>query len=193
MILMQEAEMVQRIVEGEQELFTELVRVHQTLVFRTCMGLTHSKEDAEDLTQEVFISAYLQLDRFKGESKLSTWLYRMAVNASLNHIRSSKKRSIFQRIEVFFTQEKTEVTPVALPVTDNPERQLIAAQESKAIERAIDALPEKQRVAFTLSRYDELPQAEIAAIMGISEGAIEQLLQRAKANLRKKLTIYYKK
>lgn len=185
--------MVQRIVEGEQELFTELVRVHQTLVFRTCMGLTHSKEDAEDLTQEVFISAYLQLDRFKGESKLSTWLYRMAVNASLNHIRSSKKRSIFQRIEGFFTREKTEVTTVALPVTDNPEQQLIAAQESKAIERAIDALPEKQRVAFTLSRYDELPQAEIAAIMGISEGAIEQLLQRAKANLRKKLTIYYKK
>lgn len=193
MILMQEAEMVQRIVEGEQELFAELVRAHQTLVFRTCMGLTHSQEDAEDLTQEVFISAYQQLDRFKGESKLSTWLYRMAVNASLNHIRSSKKRSIFQRIEGFFTRDKAEVPPAASPATDTPEGQLIATQESEAIERAIAGLPENQRVAFILSRYDELPQAEIAAVMGISEGAIEQLLQRAKANLRKTLTAYYKK
>ncbi len=190
---MQEAEMVQRILEGEQELFAELVRAHQTLVFRTCMGLTHSQEDAEDLTQEVFISAYQQLNRFKGESKFSTWLYRMAVNASLNHIRNSKKRSIFQRIEGIFTRDKAEAPPAALPVTDNPERQFIATQEREAIEQAIDALPENQRVAFTLSRYDELPQAEIAVVMGISEGAIEQLLQRAKANLRKKLTIYYEK
>jgi RNA polymerase sigma-70 factor (ECF subfamily) len=133
------------------------------------------------------------LNRFKGESKFSTWLYRMAVNASLNHIRNSKKRSIFQRIEGIFTRDKAEASPAALPVTDNPERQLIATQEREAIEQAIDALPENQRVSFTLSRYDELPQAEIAAVMGISEGAIEQLLQRAKANLRKKLTIYYEK
>lgn len=128
---MKETEVGERILDGEQELFAEVVRAHQTLVFRTCMGFTHSSEDAEDLTQEVFISAYQQRRRFKGDSKLSTWLYRIAVNASLNHIRSSKKRSIFQYIEGLFVRDKAEtLRPVALPTSDNPERQLIAAQES---------------------------------------------------------------
>ena len=190
---MKEAEVVERILDGEQELFVEVVCAHQALVFRTCMGFTRSSEDAEDLTQEVFISAYQQLRSFKGDSKLSTWLYRIAVNASLNHVRSSKKRSIFQRIEGLFARDKAEILPVALLFSDTPERQLIAVQEKEAIEQAIDLLPENQRVAFTLSKYDELPQSEIAAVMGISEGAVEQLLQRAKSNLRKKLVAYYKK
>ena len=193
MILMEEPEVVERILNGEQELFAEVVRAHQVLVFRTCMGFTRSSEDAEDLTQEVFISAYQQLRHFKGDSKLSTWLYRIAVNASLNYVRSSKKRSIFQYIEGLFVRDKAETMTVVLPTSDNPERQLIAIQEKEAIEQAIDLLPENQRVAFTLSKYDELPQAEIAAVMGISEGAVEQLLQRAKSNLRKKLIAYYKK
>ena len=193
MILMEEPEVVERILNGEQELFAEVVRAHQVLVFRTCMGFTRSSEDAEDLTQEVFISAYQQLRHFKGDSKLSTWLYRIAVNASLNYVRSSKKRSIFQYIEGLFVRDKAETMTVVLPTSDNPERQLIAIQEKEAIEQAIDLLPENQRVAFTLSKYDELPQAEIAAVMGISEGAVEQLLQRAKSNLRKKLVAYYKK
>ena len=193
MDLMQEAEVVERILKGEQELFAEMVRAHQSLVFTTCMGFTHSREDAEDLTQEVFISAYQQLGRFKGDSKISTWLYRIAVNASLNHIRNSKRRSIFQRIEGLFVKDKAEVQPPVMPLGDNPEQLLISAQESEAVQQAIDSLPESQRVAFTLSRYDELPQSEIAAIMSISEGAVEQLLQRAKANLRKKLVAFYKK
>ena len=193
MDLRQEAKVVERILNGEQELFAEMVRAHQSLVLTTCLGFTHNREDAEDLTQEVFISAYQQLGRFKGDSKISTWLYRIAVNASLNHMRNSKRRSIFQRIEGLFVKDKAEVQPAAMPLGDNPEQQLISAQESEAVQKAIDSLPESQRVAFTLSRYDELPQSEIAAIMSISEGAVEQLLQRAKANLRKKLVAFYKK
>lgn len=193
MDLRQEAEVVERIRSGEQELFGEVVRAHQPLVFTTCLGFTHSREDAEDLTQEVFISAYQQLSRFKGDSKISTWLYRIAVNASLNHMRNSKRRSVFQRIEGLFVRDKAEVQPAAMPLGDNPEQLLISAQEREAVQQAIDSLPQSQRVAFTLSRYDELPQSEIAAIMSISEGAVEQLLQRAKGNLRKKLVAFYKK
>jgi len=184
---------IERILNGERELYAEIVRDHQDMVFRTCIGFTHNSEDAEDLTQEVFINAYQQLSRFKGDSKISTWLYRIAVNASLNHVRNSKKRSIFQRIESIFVKEKIDGQHALGQSGDSPEHLLISLQENEAIQHAIDSLPQNQRVAFTLSKYDELSQSEVAEIMSISDGAVEQLLQRAKVNLRKKLAPFYKK
>lgn len=193
MDLMQSDTTIERILNGERDLYAEIIRAHQDMVFRTCIGFTHNSEDAEDLTQEVFISVYQQLNRFKGDSKISTWLYRIAVNASLNHVRNTKKRNIFQRIESIFIKGKHDEHQTYGHASENPEHLLIASQENAAIKDAIDSLPQNQRVAFTLSKYDELSQSEIAAIMSLSEGAVEQLLQRAKVSLRKKLAPFYKK
>jgi RNA polymerase sigma-70 factor (ECF subfamily) len=143
------------------------------------MGFVHQKEDAEDITQEVFIKAYQSLAGFAGQSSFSTWLYRIAIHTSLNALQKKKRRNIWDRV--------TDL--LQLPsAARNPEQLLQDKSEQEKIRVAIDTLPEKQRMAFILSKYEELTQREIARIMEISDGAVEQLLIRARENLRKKLT-----
>ncbi|MBN2667240.1 MAG: sigma-70 family RNA polymerase sigma factor [Bacteroidales bacterium] len=185
---MNESEIIRDILDGDREKFRLLVEKYQPLVFRTCIGFVHDKDDADDLTQEVFIQAYQSLSRFRSDSAFSTWLYRIAVNASLNSVRRSSKNFIIQRFNSLFGSEKTNDIHVSLADSDNPEDILVRKEHISWVQKALDSLPENQRTAIILSKYDDLSQKEIAAIMNISEGAVESLLQRAKRNLRGKLS-----
>jgi len=156
------------------------------------MGFLHNKDDADDLTQDIFIQIYQSLPRFKGDSAFSTWLYRIAVNASLNKVRRSSKNLILQRLDAFFGAEKTKEVPFLQSDTEDPENILIRQEHVEWVRRALESLPENQRTAIVLSKYDDLSQKEIAEIMNTSEGAIEALLQRAKKNLREKLSVQRK-
>jgi len=162
--------------------FETIILEYQTMVFRTAMGFVHSKEDAEDLTQEVFLKAYRSWNTFRGDAEISTWLYRITINLCLNHIEQQKRQNFLQvagdSLSDFFHRPSDE---------KNPHQLLEEIELKKSIQTAIDALPDKQRITFVLSKYDDLSQQEIAAVMEITEGAVEQLLQRAKANLREKL------
>lgn len=190
---MTDEEIIRQLFQGNRELYGELVTKYQSMVFRTCMGFLHNKEDADDLTQEVFIQAYQSISKFKGESSFSTWVYRIAVNASLNKTRKKSKSLIFQRFESFFGGERPKEFEIPVPENENPESILITDEHRQRIHQALDSLPENQRIAIVLSKYDELSQKEIAAIMNTSEGAVEALIQRAKANLREKLSSFSKK
>jgi len=185
---MTDNELIKLILQGDRNKFAIIVEKYKQLVFRTCMGFVHDKDDADDLTQEVFIQAYQSLSKFKKESAFSTWLYRIAVNASLNKIRKESGRSFLQRIESMFSGEIKNDPPFSSSDLDNPENIFIRQEHSQWIQKALDSLPENQRTAIILSKYDDLPQKEIAEIMDINEGAVEALLQRAKKNLREKLS-----
>lgn len=179
---MSEQQIIQTILEGKTSMFKLLVDKYQPLIFRTVVGFVHAKEEAEDITQDVFLTVFQSLHKFKGDSEFSTWLYRIAVNTSLNHINRQKRRNFFQLAESsvhnFFDKPDTD---------GSPEQKLLEAERNVAIQKAIDSLSDKQRTAFILSKYDELSQKEIAMIMQTSEGSVEQHLQRAKNNLQKKL------
>ncbi len=190
---MTDIEIIRLILQGEKEKYRLLMEKYQPLVFRTCLGFVHNKDDADDLTQEVFIQAYKSLSSFKGEAAFSTWLYRIAVNASLNRIRQSRIKSILQYFKSFSGGEKDPEDKFLHDAPENPEEILIRQEYSGWLGKALDSLPENQRTAIVLSKYDDLPQKEIAEIMGISEGAVEALLQRAKKNLREKLSAGSKK
>lgn len=185
---MTDIEVIKLILLGDKEKFRLIVEQYQQMVFRTCMGFLHNKDDADDLTQDVFIQVYKFLPRFKGESAFSTWIYRIAVNTSLNKIRRSPLKVMFQRYDNItgFKNEKEKYPPV--PAEEDPENILIRQEHTEWVRRALDALPENQRTAIVLSKYDDLSQKEIAAIMNTTEGAVEALLQRAKNNLRVKLS-----
>ena len=146
------------------------------------MGFVHVREEAEDITQDVFIRAYRGLKNFRGDSSISTWLYSITVNVSLNYLAQKKRNTIFQysndTLKRLFDRQEKQKTPL---------QNLEISDREHIIKKAIDDLPENQRTAFILSRYEDLPQKEIAAIMDISEGAVEQLLQRAKVKLQKSL------
>ncbi len=189
---MTESEIIKLVLQGDKQKFRMLVEQYQQMVFRTCMGFLHNKDDADDLTQDVFIQAYQSLPRFKGDSAFSTWIYRITVNASLNKIRKSPLKVMFRRFEnIAGSRDEKEIyTPV--PDEEDPENILIRQEQIEWVRRALDRLPEKQRTAIVLSKYDDLSQKEIAGIMKTTEGAVEALLQRAKKNLREKLSAYRK-
>ena len=115
------------------------------------------------------------------------------MNASLNRIRKSSKNKFLQRLENVFGSEKSREYSFPASDTENPENILIHAERNEWVEKALNSLPEKQRIAIVLSKYDDLSQKEIAEIMETTEGAVEALIQRAKANLRDKLSSLYKK
>jgi len=177
-ISMQETVLIQSILDGHTAGFNVLVKKYEASVFRIVMGYVHQKEDAEDITQEVFVKVYQSLSSFQGRSSFSTWLFRIAVHVSLNALQKRKRRTLWSMTAAL----------LQLPSGNkSPEQELSEKAEKSQLRHAIDALPEKQRMAFILSRYEELPQREVALIMDVSEGAVEQLLLRAKENLKKKL------
>lgn len=184
-----DSEIIRSVLEGDTGSFGLLLDKYQAVVFRIAIGFVHEREEAEDITQEVFIRAWQSLGKFRGDASFSTWLHRIAVNSCLNQIRKKNGLPVLNRISSFFASENTEIPPD----TENPEEILIRKEHSIWLQKALEALPEKQRIAIVLSKYDDLPQKEIAAIMNLTEGAVEALLQRAKRNLREKLSSGNKK
>ncbi|MCK9303951.1 MAG: RNA polymerase sigma factor [Bacteroidales bacterium] len=175
---MSDEQIIQDIISGNKDAYRELVEKYQRMVFRTAIGFLHSREDAEDITQDIFIKVYESLKSFKGKSEFSTWLYRITINTSINFANRNKKNWLLQSIENLFDKSNNEKNPLEL---------LETSERDHMVREAIDSLPDAQRTAFVLSKYEELPQKKIALIIGKSEGAVEQLLNRAKMNLQKKL------
>ena len=190
---MTDSEVIELILRGHSEKYRILVEKYQGMVFRTSMGFLHNRDDADDLTQEVFIQAYQSLNGFKGQAAFSTWLYRITINASMNKARKSSKNLIINRIDSLFGRDKTAQIPFSLSENENPESILIRQEHADRVNKALDSLPEKQRTAVVLSKYDDLSQKEIAEIMNTTEGAVEALLQRAKNNLRERLSASVRK
>jgi RNA polymerase sigma-70 factor (ECF subfamily) len=166
---------------------TQFISKFQDKVFRTCLGFVQNADDAADLTQDVFLAVLESLGSFRNEAQLSTWLYRIAVNKSLNFLKKRNTRNIFRNIETLFTKKEGIENHdfVHNPLIEKENRQEVA----KMLKNALDKLPENQRIAFTLSKYDDLTNSEIAGIMDTSVAAVESLLHRAKQNLQKSLQL----
>lgn len=179
---MDEKAIIQKIQKGEAGLISLLIDAYQQRIFRICMGFVHEKDDAEDLTQEVFIRVFQSIRSFRSDSSFYTWISRIAINLSLGYLRKKKTRSFVHRIETLFASASLHPSTF-----HHPEAEMIEKEKRKRIHQAIESLPENQRIAFILSKYEELSQSKIAHIMQTSEGAVESLLQRAKKNLQKKL------
>lgn len=169
---------------SEKEM-TQFVNKFRDKVFRTCLGFVQNADDANDLTQDVFLTVIESLGSFRNEAQLSTWVYRIAVNKSLNYLKKKKTRSIFQNLETLFTRKDATENHEFIhnPLIEKEHRQ----ETAKLLKNALDRLPENQRIAFTLSKYEDQSNGEIATIMDVSVPAVESLLHRAKLNLQKSL------
>jgi RNA polymerase sigma-70 factor (ECF subfamily) len=190
---MSDTEIIEQLKQGSERAFKKLVETNQKRVVNTCFGMVHNREDAEDIAQDVFIEVYRNIQKFKGDSKLSTWLYRIAVNRSLNHIRDNKKNKWFHSFEDEVAAKSKQLQQLESSKSDNPEFDLENKQRTLILHEAINSLPENQKVAFTLSKYEELSYQEISDVMDLSVSSVESLLFRAKKGLQKKLFKCYKK
>lgn len=178
--------LIQSLKRGDASAFRQLVNGHQRLVYNTALGFLRNREEAEDIAQEVFVEVWTRIQSFKGESKLSTWLYRITVNKCLDHHRKQNRQKR-QGIHVDLEGDKV------LQVSDfrHPGIALEDQELAATLMAAIDQLPENQKIAFTLHKVSDLNHQEIGDVMGISHSAIESLIHRAKQNLRKLLAEYY--
>lgn len=163
---------------GDRKAFQRLYDLYISKVYNLSLSYVQNVEDAEEITQNVFEKIYFKANEFKGDSSVSTWVYRIAINSALNFIRSKKRIKHY----LFPLKEVAEV-----PTFDHPGVLLENKEKSVLLFSVINKLPDNQKTAFILTYIDGLPQKEIAAVLGVSVKAVESLLQRGKKNLRRKL------
>lgn len=187
---MTDRELIEGLSERDRTAINYLVNAYQKKVIKTAYYFIGSLEDAEDLSQEIFLEIIKSIDNFRGTSSFSTWIYRIVVNRSLNVIRKNNRRKIFSSMEhLFRNSEENENLPVReLPDNCDP---LDEKETSEFLTKAINELSENQRIAFVLSKYEELSYKEIAEIMNLSLSSVESLLHRSKINLQKRLISHF--
>jgi RNA polymerase sigma-70 factor (ECF subfamily) len=184
-----ESELIDLLKKKDREAFKEMVETWQDMVFNTAIGLLQNAEDAEDAAQEVFIQVYESVEKFKEESKLSTWIYRITVSKCLDHLRKKKRKKRFAFIQSLYGKNESLVFDP--PDFFHPGVKTENKENAAALFKAITKLPENQRTAFVLNKIENLSYREIAEIINSSESAVDSLLQRAKKNLRNELKEHY--
>lgn len=174
--------------KGSQEAFRTLVEQSSQTVVSTCYHFVKNAADAEDIAQDVFLEVYKSVRTFRSDADLNTWLYRIAVNKSLDFLRKQKRKKRMADLRgLFLFKSAKKDTDIA------PHDHLEDQERRELLRQHIELLPENQKIALVLSQYEQLSNARIAEIMDTTESAIESLLHRARANLRKNLTNYFEK
>jgi len=182
--------LVTQLKEGDEAAFKAIVETWQDMVFNTALGIVQNAEDAEDIAQEVFVQVYQSISSFKGDSKFSTWLYRIAITKSLDHERRKKRKKRFAFVKSLFGEESEVV--VHPPDFNHPGVLLDKKEDAAALFGAISDLPANQRLAFTLHKVEGLSYQEVSEVMQTTVSSVESLMHRARINLKKALQAYYK-
>jgi RNA polymerase sigma factor (sigma-70 family) len=182
-----EKELIKDLQSGSEPAFRTLVSTYQDKVFNTVLGFLQQPEEAQDVTQEVFVKIFQSIRNFRHESALGTWIYRIAVTQSLDQLRKNKRRKRGREILALFSRQEINESVFLHPG-------VVAEQKENSVMlfNAIKKLPENQKTAFLLQKVESLGQEEIAAIMKTTVSSVESLLHRAKQNLRKSLNAGYR-
>ena len=176
-------ELVERWRQGEPEAFAALVRRHQRRVFGVLVRMLGSREEAEDATQDTFLNLHRHGHRFRHESRFSTFVYRVAVNAALNRRRSLGRR----RAHTDAFQEAQTLQPSRPPTELDPERALAEEELRGRLQRELLALPESLRAPVVLFDVEGLSYGEIAEVLDVAEGTVKSRIHRARQTLRSRL------
>lgn len=189
---MSEQNLINQLQAGKQAAFSRLLDNYQQKVFGTCISFIPNKEDAEDVAQEVFLEVFKSISKFKGDSKLSTWIYKIATNKCLEFIRKKNSKKRFAFMQTIFGNEIPVDKTSYFTEVNHPGVLLENKEKSTIIFKAINTLSESQRVVFTLAKVDGKSYQEIVEITGRSLSSVESLMFRAKKNLQEKLEYFYK-
>ncbi len=179
-----EADLLYQLKLGDKAAFAQLVAQFSPRVLNTCYRFLLNQQDAEDVSQEVFIEVYQSVKTFKGDAKLSTWIYRITVTKCLDEL---KKRNRKKRISSLGKILLIDEVANWLKGGAMPDKSLHEDDNFRAISKALNSLPDNQRVAFTLSKIDGYSNPEIAEIMNTTLNAVESLISRAKQKVSAEL------
>ena len=174
---MDDAALIAASVAGERDAFDVIVERHRRAVYLVCYRFVNNHEDASDLAQDAFVRAWRGLKTFKGQSALSTWLHRIAVNVCLNRV--SAKTPITEPIDATDHFEDARI--------EGAQQTMLRAERAVVMRKAIAGLPEKQRATLILRAYHDMSHQQIAEVLGSSVGAVKANFFHALANLKKVL------
>lgn len=184
-------ELMKRVGSGEIAAFKPLVEKYQRMVMATIYRYTGSSRDVEDLAQEIFFKVFKAAKRYTPQAKFSTWLYRIVANHCFNYRRSRKRDALVTSLDHSFSGDENEPSPqFAGPEERQPEHQAQQRELEAALKRAIGELPDRQRMAIILYRFEGLSYREMTSVLGCSLSSVESLLFRAMRNLKEKLKSY---
>lgn len=177
---------IESLKRGDQAAYERFVEEHHARVVGACYRFLGNAEDAEDAAQEAFIEVYRSIEDFRSDARLSTWIYRIAISKSLDALRARRRKKRFAVVKSLF--EMLEVgQDVAAPAHIRPDAVLEDSERRRILREALVVLPEKQAAAMVLCKYEEFSNKEAAAILELTEGAVESLLVRAMRTLRENL------
>ncbi|WP_298156527.1 RNA polymerase sigma factor [Flavobacterium sp.] len=166
--------------------FNDIYNEHHRRVYNFCLNYLQSLEDAEEVTQDVFVRVHLKIDTFNNQSQLSTWIYRICVNCCIDFVKAKKRKKRFGFLTSLFYDDSNEIKH-DIGDFNHPGVVLEQKEAVAALFLKIEGLPANQKTALLLSKIEQKSQKEIAEIMAVSEKAVESLLFRAKDNLQKKM------
>lgn len=185
-----EEKLVERLKRRDEAAFNELVRLYQGRIFRLVFRMLNDRGEAEELAQEVFITVFKSIDGFRGDSKLSTWLYRVATNHCKNRIKYLGRRARGQKKEFDEVGDRDAIESASMSTSaqvPRPDDMASARQAEAFIKLALSELPEDQRELVILRDIENLTYEEIQRVTGLPEGTVKSRLHRARLALRKRL------
>jgi RNA polymerase sigma-70 factor, ECF subfamily len=188
-----EAELIARILAGEKDLFHDLIRPYERMLYLTAFSIVKNETDAEECAQDAVVNAYRHLDRFRGDAKFSTWLVTIVVNEARQKLRKAS-RAKEDSLDETIAGEEQEFTPA--PLTDwreIPSEALERKELRETLQKAVADLPDIYRQVFTLRDLQEMNVAETAAALGVNENIVKVRLHRARMMLQKSLAPYLKR
>ncbi len=177
-------EVIQKVLDGEKELFEILMRRYNQTLFRAVRSYVNDEDLVKDTMQDTYLKAYEKLSQFQRKSAFATWLIRIGINEALLKIRNAKRdRSIFAEIK----EEAISIFQRSGIYKMNPEKRIIQKETFSIVEHAIDELPEKYRIVYVLREVEGIENEEIASCLGLTYSNVKVRLHRAKSLLKKKL------
>ena len=188
--VLNETELIEQVKKKDRDAFQKLVETWEGLVYNTLLSILQNEEDAEDVSQEVFMQVFSSIHSFKGDSKFSTWLYKITLSKATDHIRKKKRKKRFAFLQSLYGKNDEQI--IDPPEFFHPGIQLENKESGAELFKAIDQLLPNQKTAFILNKIEHLSYKEIGEILNISDAAVDSLLQRAREKLKKILREYYK-
>jgi RNA polymerase sigma-70 factor (ECF subfamily) len=180
---MVDSELVSRAAGGDATAFQAIVERHRSMVYRVAYQFAGNHHDAEDIAQDVFIKVYRSLDKFRQDAQLTSWLYRIVMNACIDHRRRQAPAGAAP-----FGEEAEQKLLNAAEETPGPEERAYAGELGEVLEAAIARLPQGQRLVFVMRHHQGLKLCEIAEALGLAEGTVKRQLHAAVHRLRHALT-----
>ncbi len=182
-----DAEIMLAVAAGDEAGYNYLVTKYHRQIIHFLFRMVHNEAVAEELAQEVFLRVYRSRESYRAEAKFSTWLYRIATNLAVNHARDTKNERMAQTLELDAPDAESGTMPEVADDDPNVEQRLLREERMAAIRAQVKALPERQRMAVLMHKYQEMDYRQIGEVLKLSESATKSLLFRAYQTLRERL------